>query len=141
MRSEKEKRNSGHHGLGPAPLASRPNPRAPKGLGLEANRPRNARPVLRPGTPKGLGPEASRLRTAQLVLHPSTPKEKGSRASWPRNARLVLCPSGRVSHIRMPFYPGVSLPDRQLHQTKLPTGSSRYKYKVSHESVCSPPRE
>ena len=138
---KKKKETVGTMGPGPAPLASRPNPRAPKGLGPEANRPRNARPVLRPGTPKRLGLEASKPRNAQPVLHPGTPKEKGSRTSRPRNARPFLCPSGRVSHIRMPFYPGVSLPDRQLHQTKLPTGSSRYKYKVSHESVCSTPRE
>ena len=131
----------GTMGPGPAPLASRPSPRAPKGLGSEASQPRNARPVLRPGTPKGLGPEASRPRDARPVLRLGTPKELGPKASRPRNARPVLCPGARVSHIQMPFYPGVSFPDRQLHQKKLPTGSSWYKYKVSHEPVRSPPRE
>ena len=82
----------GTMGLGPAPLANRPSPRAPKELGPRASRSRNARPVL--------------------------------------------CPGARVSHIQMPFYSSVSFLDRQLHQMKLPTGSSWYKYKVSHEPVC-----
>ena len=129
--------------MGPdlAPLASRPSPRALKGLSPEASRPRDARPVIRPGTPKGLGPKVSQLRNARPVLHPGTPKELGPNASQPRNTWSVLCLGARVSHNWMPFYPSVSFPDRQLHQTKLPTDFSWYKYKVSHEPVCWPPRE
>ena len=67
----------GTMGPGSVPLASRPSPRAPKGLGPKANRPRNARPILRLGTPKGLGLKASR----------------------PWNARSILQPGARVPHI------------------------------------------
>ena len=64
-------------GPGPTPLASRPSPRAPKGSGSRASRPRNAWSILRPGTPRELGPKANR----------------------PRNARPILRPGARVSHI------------------------------------------
>ena len=55
-------------GPGPAPLASRPNPRALKGLGPKASRPKNARSTIRPGTPRGLGPEVSRPTNAWPIL-------------------------------------------------------------------------
>ena len=60
----------GTMGLGPVPLTYRPSPRAPKGLGLKASRPRKARSILRPGTPKGLGLKASRPRNARSILRP-----------------------------------------------------------------------
>ena len=54
----------GYLGLGLASLASRANPRAPKGLGPEASRPKNVRPILRPSKPAG--PRTSGQSSAQV---------------------------------------------------------------------------
>ena len=89
----------GYLGLrpGPASLASRPNPRALKGLGPEASRPRNPRSILRPS------------------------KQAGPRKSGQSSARV---PEYLIS--RTPFNSSAYFPDRHLYQAKLPTGSSHY---------------
>ena len=109
-------------GPGLAPLASRPNPRAPKGLGLEESRPRNARPTLRPGTSRGLGPEASR----------------------PTNDQPILRPGARVSHIPdafltqvLTFLIGNSTKrscQPALHITSVSLQGSYVKGRISHPS-------
>ena len=50
------------------PLASRPSPRALKGLGPKACWPSNAQSILRSSTTKGLGPKASRPKNARPTL-------------------------------------------------------------------------
>ena len=95
----------GTMGPGSVPIVIRPNPRAPKGLCPKASRPRNARPILRPGTPKGLGSKASRPRNALPILLPGTPKGLGPKASRSRNARSILRPGARVPHIPGDFLP------------------------------------
>ena len=79
--------------------------------------------------PKGLNPKASQSRNARPILRPGL----GPKASRPRNAWSILRPGART-----PFYPGTYFPDRQLHQMKLPTGSSCYKCRFSHEPTSSP---
>ena len=106
---EKKKGNDvlfvGTMGPSPVPLANRPSPRAPKGLGPKASQPRNARPILHLGTLKGLGLKPSRPRNAQPNLRPGTLKGLGLKASRPRNARSILRPGAQVPHIPDAFLP------------------------------------
>ena len=102
---------------GPAPLASRPSPRALKGKSSEARRPRNARSTLCQGNPRGLGPDASQTRNAQLILRP------GARESLRPDAMFSL---------------SAYFPNPQLHPEKLPAGSPLYKHEFIHELTPSP---
>ena len=106
-----------------------------KGYAQKPVGPITPRSILRPSTPKGLRPKASRPRNARLILRPGTPTGLGQKPASPGTPGQFSAQTPGCLISGMPFYPGAYFPDRQLHQTRLPTGSSCYKCKFSHNTT------